>query len=152
MGSLAGKRDVHSLRAYATEESLQAKFPRKGAHELDLILLYPILDLLGNQTLNCSEYVSVWLQTELYTVYFRLFKVTQLDPVGQVTHMSFERVTMKLPGKRGWSLEKGFIDCRVWVMFQASNDDRDLGTWLGEYPNCNIQYQTHIQCVLHLFI
>ena len=58
VGSLAGKRDVHSLRAYATEESLQAKFPRKGAHELDLILLYPILDLLGNQTLNCSEYVS----------------------------------------------------------------------------------------------
>ena len=49
IGAIAGKRDLHSLRQYATEETMQARFPQehKDGIQLTLSLLYPILEIVG---------------------------------------------------------------------------------------------------------
>ena len=52
IGSLAGKRDLHSLKSYATEELLQSKFPAVSKEQLNLKLIYPILDIVGKEFTN----------------------------------------------------------------------------------------------------
>ena len=52
IGALAGKRDLHSLKSYATVELLQSKFPEVPAHRLSLKMMYPILDILGEDSTN----------------------------------------------------------------------------------------------------
>ena len=49
VGAVAGKRDLHALKPYATEETMQARFPQqhKSGMQLTLSLLYPILEIVG---------------------------------------------------------------------------------------------------------
>eukprot|EP00913_Durusdinium_trenchii_P027714 g25987.t2 len=63
IGALAGKRDIHALKSYATEELLHSKFPEVPIDQLNLKMIYPILGILGkdctnevrNAPLRCGE-------------------------------------------------------------------------------------------------
>ncbi|OLQ10741.1 hypothetical protein AK812_SmicGene5514 [Symbiodinium microadriaticum] len=49
VGAVAGRRDVHTLRVYATSEMLRQRFPRATEAELGVLLLYPVLGLIGQK-------------------------------------------------------------------------------------------------------
>ena len=62
IGCVVGKRDLHSLRPYATQETMQARFPQqhKTGMKLTLLLLYPILEIVGRDV--SSEVLQFPLQ------------------------------------------------------------------------------------------
>lgn len=47
MGTVVGKRDMHTMKRYATEELMQSLFPSLLPGQLNLALLYPILNLVA---------------------------------------------------------------------------------------------------------
>ncbi len=47
MGTVVGKRDMHTMKRYATEELVQSLFPSLLPGQLNLALLYPILNLVA---------------------------------------------------------------------------------------------------------
>ena len=49
VGAVVGKRDLHSLKPYATEATMQARFPQQheSGMQLTLSLLYPSLEIVG---------------------------------------------------------------------------------------------------------
>ena len=80
VGAIVGKRDLHSLRPYATEETMQARFPQrhKSGLRLTLSLLYPILEIVGRDV--SLEVSSFPLQEEEchYSSQLRSYKDEQI--------------------------------------------------------------------------
>ena len=48
IGAVVGKRDLHSMKRYATEELMMSMFPQLPKQQLQLSLLYPVLKLVAS--------------------------------------------------------------------------------------------------------